>query len=44
MSDVEQAAGAQKSFWKFVGIMMIVIIGLYILFFAALIATKGRLF
>jgi len=39
MSDLEQALGAQKSFWKFMGIMMIIIIVIYVVVFAVMIVT-----
>jgi hypothetical protein len=40
---MEQALQSQKSFWKFVGILMIVVIGIYILIFviAAVIGVGG---
>jgi hypothetical protein len=44
MSDVEQALGAQKSFWKFSGIMIIVFICIYLLVIvAAVIFNVSRL-
>ena len=41
-SDLELALQGQKSFWKFTGIMVIVMIIGYIVFFAVLIANKGQ--
>lgn len=36
VSDLEAALGEQKSFWKFLGVMTIVMFGLYILMFVGL--------
>ena len=40
MNDLEEALGAQKSFWKFVGIMVLVMIGLYVVGIAIMVIMK----
>ena len=40
MNDLEEALGAQKSFWKFVGIMVLVMIGLYVVGIAIVVIMK----
>jgi hypothetical protein len=42
MSDVEHALTAQKSFWRFSGIALIVVMCLYFVFIAIMVVTKGR--
>lgn len=41
-SDLENALTAQKSFWKFAGVALIILLCLYFVFGAVMIITKGR--
>jgi len=42
MSDVERALGAQRSFWKFSGIMLIIVLCLYAVGIAAMVVWRVR--